>query len=144
MYDIELKEHIEKSVASTITRLVVEYGYSINETIELIHLSTMDKEWERCNPRYITGNGGELARKILYVTEKYREETKFEKMEYEKYIWLGKLIFKVAYKKNAPLYNTAIEILNKMNDEIDNIITLAVINGINVDSYVNKYIDTTY
>ena len=111
MYDIELKEHIEKSVASTITRLVVEYGYSINETIELIHLSTMDKEWERCNPRYI---------------------------------WLGKLIFKVAYKKNAPLYNTAIEILNKMNDEIDNIITLAVINGINVDSYVNKYIATTY
>ena len=78
------------------------------------------------------------------ISEKYREETKFEKMEYEKYIWLGKLIFKVAYKKNAPLYNTAIEILNKMNDEIDNIITLAVINGINVDSYVNKYIATTY
>ena len=138
MYSEVLTEVIELSYARTLAILVAKYHFSLKEASNMITKSTMSKQWEMSNPRYLTGNGEELAIIIMNKLDNHNEKIEIEHWILEKTLWLGRLIYKVAFKLQISLEDAFSKVTSSISD-LNAFLHQMMINGVLPNQMVNEF-----
>ena len=104
----------------------------------MITKSTMSKQWEMSNPRYLTGNGEELAIIIMNKLDNHNEKIEIEHWILEKTLWLGRLIYKVAFKLQISLEDAFNKVTSSISD-LNAFLHQMMINGVLPNQMVNEF-----
>ena len=117
---------------------VAKYHFSLKEASNMITKSTMSKQWEMSNPRYLTGNGEELAIIIMNKLNNHNEKIEIEHWILEKTLWLGRLIYKVAFKLQISLEDAFNKVTSSISD-LNAFLHQMMINGVLPNQMVNEF-----